>query len=75
MLRAIAGVTVVLFATLASAQHDVTFKITGEDGELMPCRIHLSGEDGMPVLAKGLPAWRDHFVCEGKALIALENFL
>ena len=73
MLRAIAGVTVVLFASLASAQHEVTFKVTGEDGELMPCRIHVSDEDGKPVLAKDLPAWRDHFVCEGKATLSVSN--
>lgn len=71
MLRAIAGVTVVLFASLVSAQHEVTFKVTGEDGELMPCRIHLSDEDGKPVLAKDLPAWRDHFVCEGNATLTV----
>lgn len=73
MLRAIAGVTVVLFASLAAAQNDVTFKVTGEDGVLMPCRIHVSDEDGKPVLAKGLPAWRDHFVCEGKATLSIPN--
>ena len=32
----------------------------------VPCRIHLKNSAGTPVLAAGLPAWRDHFVCAQK---------
>ena len=73
MLGAISGVTVVLFASLVLAQNRVTFNVTGKDGKQMPCRIHVSDKDGKPVLAKDLPAWRDHFVCEGIATLNVPN--
>src|SRR5262245_23822545 len=31
----------------------------------VPARVHLADARGEPVLAPGLPAWRDHFNCDG----------
>ena len=31
----------------------------------VPARVHLAGQEGKPVLAAGLPAFRDHFNCDG----------
>src|SRR5688500_5044529 len=59
----------VLFAASGLVADDVTntlrFEITDEAGHAVPCRIHLANADGEPVLAPDLPAWRDHFVCDG----------
>jgi hypothetical protein len=41
------------------------------NGQLVPCRIHLRDAEGEPVLAPGLPAWRDHFVCPGDVALEL----
>lgn len=36
-------------------------------GKSVPCRIHLFDANEEPVLPTGYPAWRDHFVCDGRA--------
>jgi hypothetical protein len=41
--------------------------ISDSQGQLLPCRIHLTDAAGQPVLAPPLPAWKDHFVCDGRA--------
>ena len=38
---------------------------------LAPCRIHLAGDQGKPVLPPGLPAFRDHFNCDGDVRLDL----
>ena len=73
MLRAFAGLVVVLVASGAHAQLQVEFQVTGEDGDPLPCRIHVTNEAGKPVLAKDLPTWRGHFVCEGTAKLSVPN--
>src|SRR5215471_8490985 len=42
-------------------------------GGPIPCRIHLKDQEGKPVFADGLPKWRDHFVCNGKAKLELPS--
>ena len=37
----------------------------------VPARVHLADAAGKPVLAPGLPAWRDHFNCEGDVRLDL----
>lgn len=46
---------------------NLRFEIRGDDGHSLPCRIHLTNAAGQPVLAPPLPAWKDHFVCDGHA--------
>jgi hypothetical protein len=41
------------------------------DSSRLPCRIHLEDPAGQPVSPRGAPAWRDHFVCEGRAALEL----
>jgi len=70
------GVVVVLFALHAGASAgfaDATLEIRVTDGreKLLPCRIHLADAAGEPVRAKGLPFWRDHFVCTGNVSLPL----
>ncbi len=45
----------------------VTVQVLDQQGQLMPCRIHLANDAGEPLLAAGLPSWRDHFCCPGEA--------
>jgi hypothetical protein len=37
----------------------------------LPARVHLADSRGKPVLAPGLPAWRDHFNCDGDVRLEL----
>jgi hypothetical protein len=37
----------------------------------IPARVHLADAKGKPVLAPGLPAWRDHFNCDGDVRLEL----
>ncbi len=49
----------------------LSFEIKNEDGQPVPCRIHLFDQDEKPQRAVGLPFWRDHFVCPGVAELEL----
>ena len=49
----------------------LSFEIKNEDGQPVPCRIHLFDQDEKPQRAIGLPFWRDHFVCPGVARLEL----
>ena len=46
-------------------------RVNDAAGKPLPCRIHLYNAAGKPLFTKGLPAWRDHFVCDGNAKIEL----
>jgi hypothetical protein len=46
-------------------------RVMGEQGQLIPCRIHVKNEAGEPQLAEKLPSWRDHFCCPGEASLNL----
>ncbi len=48
-----------------------TLDISVDDaaGGAVPCRIHVKDAAGKPIRAPGLPFWRDHFVCPGRAAI------
>ncbi|MBI5384484.1 MAG: CehA/McbA family metallohydrolase [Verrucomicrobia bacterium] len=41
------------------------------DSSPLPSRIHLENSAGQPVKPRGLPAWRDHFVCAGRVTLDL----
>ena len=41
------------------------------NGGPVPCRVHLKDSAGKPIKAGALPFFRDHFVCNGKAILAL----
>ena len=45
--------------------------VDGADGSALPCRVHLSDAAGKPQQPPGLPFWRDHFVCSGRAELRL----
>src|SRR5581483_4593626 len=38
---------------------------------LVPARVHLTNAAGKPILAPGLPGWRDHFNCDGDVRLDL----
>ena len=40
-------------------------RVVGETAEPIPCRVHLKDAHGKPQRVRGLPFWRDHFVCPG----------
>ena len=44
---------------------------TGGQAALVPARVHLADAGGKPVLAPDLPAWRDHFNCDGDVRLDL----
>src|SRR5262245_47191462 len=50
---------------------EIVFKVTDDQGKVLPCRIHFSDTANKPILAPGAPAWRDHFVCAGETTLAL----
>lgn len=52
----------------AQAQQ-IQFHVNDSTGIPLPCRIHLSDGAAKPVHAAGLPSWRDHFVCSGRASV------
>ncbi|MCI0746882.1 MAG: hypothetical protein L0Y58_15880 [Verrucomicrobia subdivision 3 bacterium] len=39
----------------------------------MPARIHLLDSQGKPHRPLGFPAWHDHFVCDGRAVLDLAD--
>lgn len=41
------------------------------DSSPVACRIHLEDSVGRPLAPRGLPVWRDHFVCAGRAALEL----
>lgn len=43
--------------------------VTSGAGAPLPCRIHLTGADGVSHSPPGAPFWRGGFVCDGKALV------
>lgn len=73
MLRVLAGFAVAFAVSPVQARSQVEILVTGADGVPLPCRIHVSDPAGQPVLARDLPAWRDHFVCDGKATLNVPN--
>jgi hypothetical protein len=72
------GTHLVVFAFLLrsglviAAAEDVTFEVRDQaTNRLVPCRIHLSNTAGESFRPEGLPFWRDHFVCPGRARLEL----
>jgi hypothetical protein len=53
----------------AKASAELSFKITDDEGNPLPCRIHFTEAGGQPVKVDGYPYWRDHFVCDGEATV------
>lgn len=49
----------------------VRFAIVGEDGQPLPCRIHLKDHLQKPCYAEQMPHWADHFVCPGNVELRL----
>ncbi len=53
---------------------DLRFQVThGDSDSLVPCRIHLVDEEGESYHPPTSPFWRGGFVCEGEALLTLEE--
>ena len=43
----------------------VNIKVVDEEGQPLPCRIHIKNDAGQPQRAGQLPFFRDHFSCGG----------
>lgn len=56
-----------IFGSTIADGGEVLLRVQDEQGQLVPCRIHIENEAGEPELADGLPSWRDHFCCRGEA--------
>jgi len=73
----LAAFTLLMFgvAGTAAAADDptaqLTFEINDSSGKPIPCRIHLRDGAGMAVKGPGLPFFRDHFSCSGRAELKL----
>lgn len=71
----------VIFATVLAAidarecfaeeNATVQFMVTDDNGEIIPCRIHLTDDAGRPQKVVGYPFWNDHFTCSGDATVSL----
>lgn len=48
-------------------QQNLRFEVKDARDQPIPCRIHVADSGGKPSQAPGLPFWRDHFVCDGRA--------
>ncbi len=46
-------------------------RIGDAGGKALPARVHLDDPAGKPQRPEGLPSWRDHFVCDGRADLTL----
>lgn len=53
------------------ARQNLRFEVKDVQGLALPCRIHVADSDGRPQQGSGLPFWRDHFVCDGRAALEL----
>ncbi|HEY7118961.1 MAG TPA: CehA/McbA family metallohydrolase [Tepidisphaeraceae bacterium] len=60
-------------AAPAAAPDRVTLELQVSEalGQPLPCRIHLADAAGKPQQSPGLPFWKDHFVCDGRAALEL----
>jgi hypothetical protein len=58
-------------AATDDAKQEVQVNVDGARGEALPCRVHLTDATGKPVTAAGLPFWKDHFCCSGRATLQL----
>ena len=52
---------------LAAEKGTIQFRVGSVEAFQVPCRIHLRSSSGTPQKANGLPFWKDHFVCPGRA--------
>jgi hypothetical protein len=59
------------FVTVHGNQLRLTV-VDSETGKPLPCRVHLKDETGKAIRGNGLPFWRDHFVCAGRAELDLD---
>lgn len=78
ILLAVLALTGVVPAGLAAPARDgagtLRIRIVEKKGDqktAVPARVHLTDAAGKPVLAPGLPAWRDHFNCDGNVQLDL----
>ena len=67
------GLLVIVPHSFAQADGRVKFRIDDRDAQPLPCRIHVKDEAGKSQRAAGLPFWKDHFVCPGKADLQLPD--
>lgn len=49
----------------------LAISVTGNDGQPLPCRVHLTDPAGKPVQPPGLIFWKDHFVVPGQTTLDL----
>lgn len=47
-------------------------RVHQEDAAALPCRIHLTNDEGAPHQPQGFPYWRGGFVCTGDAQLDLD---
>ena len=66
LLAALIGNAALILSVSAAT---IQFNVDDRDGSPLPCRIHLSNEDGRPQQAVGQPFWKDHFVCLGRVAV------
>lgn len=67
------GLVVFLCALPPTVKGDSEWQLRVDDsrGQALPCRVHLTSANGKPVLPAGLPSWKDHFSCPGRATLPL----
>ena len=64
-----AALSVGIFVAAEAAT--LTLLVNDVAGDSMPCRIHFEDKNGKPQRPDGLPFFRDHFVCPGRAVLEL----
>ncbi|MEO1524085.1 MAG: CehA/McbA family metallohydrolase [Planctomycetota bacterium] len=72
MIRRCTALTVLamMFALPVSAEDTVIhFDVNDEEGNPIPCRIHLRTKGGEAIRVERLPSWHDHFVCSGQVSV------
>ncbi len=69
--RCIAWLIGILMAAGSAHAGTLTIDVRSEEGDPLPCRIHLFDAAGQPQRAGVLPYFRDHFVCPGHVSVKL----
>jgi len=58
-------------ARAEDARQELQINVDDARGGALPCRVHLTDDTGKVVTADGLPFWKDHFCCSGRATLNL----
>jgi hypothetical protein len=72
ILLILATLTTGLNFSNAASPSRLEISVTGTDGDTLPCRVHLTDQQGNALKAEGQPFWHDHFVIAGNVSVPMQ---